>query len=193
MRDAGPPLSLTALIRADFAQAARQAASFRIGPDRPSRWFAMAFLPAMLCVLLHRLAHAAWRRNAPRLAGFVAGINRLFLRARIDPAADIGPGLYIPHPSSVMFAGRAGRNLVLFANALVAPRAPPARFIAVSAQAADVGDDVMVGFNAIVLGPVTIGDGARIGGGAFVTRDVPGGAMCRSPFADRGPNAQVRA
>jgi serine O-acetyltransferase len=185
MSEAAATLSLRQLIRADFDHAVRQAESFR----RPSRsvWrrVGMALEPALACVVLHRLAHAAWLAGARRVAAGLATLNRLLLRAVIDPAAEIGPGLYIPHPSAVFFAGSAGRDLVIFANAIVAPERATSRVVGASARGPRLGDDVVIGFNALVLGDIDVGNGARIGGAAVVTRSVPPGAVCRSPFRGR--------
>ena len=68
------------------------------------------------------------------------------------------------HPDAVI-----GRNCVLIQGVTIGYRSGPI-------SAPTLGDDVMFGANACALGPIHIGDGARIGAGAVVLQDVPAGA-----------------
>ena len=85
----------------------------------------------------------------------------------LDPDADIGPGFYIPHIGPLQITGGAQIGADCAAHAVVTighgskPGVP------------NIGDHVMIGCHACILGPVTIGDRTRIGAGAVVLHDVP--------------------
>lgn len=109
------------------------------------------------------------QRGIPFLPGYVQ--RRLYRRYGLEivVGADIGGGLYIAHPiGTVVAPQRIGRNCTIVAAVTIGMRNEwefPA-----------IGDDVFIGAGARVLGGITIGDRARIGANAVVTRDVPAGA-----------------
>lgn len=86
------------------------------------------------------------------------------LGIELPPAVKAGPGLRIYHTIGIVVNTETvlGRNVTLRQNTSLA-------------QAA-IGDNVDLGMSVLVVGPVTVGDGARIGAGAVVVRDVPPGA-----------------
>jgi serine O-acetyltransferase len=166
------------LLKADLVHYAREAKAFQ--GDRPGRLRAIGILltPSLMCCALHRLAHAAFRRGWTRAARAIARTNAIVHRTVIDPAAEIGPGLYIPHPTGVVFLGTAGANLSLYIFAFVSPREPTLLYGADSKLCPRIGNDVSIGARAMVIGPVLVGDGSRIGPNAIANRDVaPGSAL----------------
>jgi serine acetyltransferase len=160
------------LLTADLVHYARQAEAFQ--GDRPGRLRAIGILltPSLMCCALHRLAHAAFRRGWARSACAVARINAIVHRAVIDPAAEIGPGLYIPHPTGVVFQGTAGANLSLYTFAAVTPREPMPFSGGGRNLCPRIGNDVSIGVRAVVFGPVLVGDRSRIGPNVLVADDV---------------------
>jgi serine O-acetyltransferase len=160
------------LLTADMFHYAREAKAFQ--GDRPGRLRAVGILltPSLMCCALHRLAHAAFRRGWARLARAIARINAFVHRAVIDPAAEIGPGLYIPHPTGVVFQGTAGANLSLYSFATVTPREPMPFSGGGEKLCPRIGNDVSVGVRAVVFGPVLVGDRSRIGQFVVVADDV---------------------
>ena len=160
------------LLTADLVHYARQAEAFQ--GDRPGRLRAIGILltPSLMCCALHRLAHAAFRRGWTRSACAVARINAIVHRAVIDPAAEIGPGLYIPHPTGVVFQGTAGANLSMYIFAFVGPREPTFICGGDEKLCPRIGNDVSIGARAMVIGPVLVGDGSRVGPNAVANRDV---------------------
>jgi serine acetyltransferase len=87
-------------------------------------------------------------------------------------ATHVGPGLFLPHPFGIVVHARVrmGSGVTLYQGVTIGeddvrPGVPI------------LGDDVVVGANAAVLGPIRIGDGALIGAGAVVLTDVPAGAV----------------
>jgi serine acetyltransferase len=160
------------LLTADMIHYAREAKAFQ--GDQPGRLRAVGILltPSLMCCALHRLAHAAFGRGWTTLARAIARINAFVHRAVIDPAAEIGPGLYIPHPTGVVFQGTAGANLSLYTFAAVIPREPMPFFRGDGKLCPRIGNDVSIGVRAVVFGPVLVGDRSRIGPNVLVADDV---------------------
>lgn len=131
-----------------------------------------AFLtPSVMCVAIYRVAHACHVRNWQWLASFFNGLNRLLHHCYISPGARIGPGLYIPHCSGIYFYGHAGKNLMLYARAVVGANEAVFSSNTVRDDAPIIGDDVMVGAFAVVSGPVSIGDNCKIGANVLLQTD----------------------
>lgn len=166
-----PPneLPIWTLLQSDIAHFESQGESFQGTRASLLRTISVLLTPSLLCCALYRIAHVAHRRRWGIVSRFCARLNALLHRVVIDPQATVGPGLYIPHPVGVVFRGNAGRNLVLYAGAIVGPLAPLPFFCGGEYERPLLGDEVMVGMNAMILGSAVVGHGARIGPGALVT------------------------
>lgn len=128
------------------------------------------FAPQVHAVVLFRLAHAL--RRTP--LGFVLrAMGVVWAGAELHPRAEVGPGLMLPHSTGVVIAQdvRVGRNLRLHQGATIGGARLTGR--PDQSRPAVIGDDVIVGANAMVLMGTHIGDGAIIGANSVVTRDVP--------------------
>jgi serine O-acetyltransferase len=125
------------------------------------------------------VSHYLHRRKLTRLASLFWQLNQALTGADIHPRADLGGGLLIPHPAGVTLDGRAGRNLVVLALSGIEPAAP-ASASGPAARLPELGDDVELGPQAVVVGGVRVGSGARLGAGSVVREDVPAGATTRS-------------
>jgi serine O-acetyltransferase len=158
-------------LRADARAYMRHAADFAEQGGGALRMLSVMLTPPLLCSMLHRIAHALWRRDRRAASRWTARLNYRIHKAWISPDSRIGPGLYIPHTAGVLFDGSAGRDLILFANAVVGRThaALPAR--------AELGDDVTVGAFAVLTGGIRVGNGARIGPGSVVACDVPANSL----------------
>ena len=178
------------LLTADMIHYAREAKAFQ--GDRPGRLRAVGILltPSLMCCALHRLAHAAFRRGWTRLARAIARINAFVHRAVIDPAAEIGPGLYIPHPTGVVFQGTAGANLSLYTFAAVIPREPMPFSSGDGKLCPRIGNDVSIGAFAMVFGPLLVGDRSRIGPNVVVADDVAPDSALMVPRRGRAQPAE---
>ncbi len=175
-----PPneLPIWTLLQSDIAHFVRRAESFQGTRASLLRTISVLLTPSLLCCVLHRIAHAAHRRRWGAVSRFCARLNALLHRAVLDPQATVGPGLYVPHPVGVVFRGNAGRNLVLYAGAIVGPLAPLPFPCGGEYECPLLGDEVMVGMNAMILGSAVVGHGARLGPGTLVTGFVkPGTAV----------------
>lgn len=140
------------------------------------RWWHFIVLPlnpALTALILMRLACALHSRGLGALGRVIYAFNVYLTGCEIRPEAEIGPGLFMPHPNGVMLAPvRIGRNCIL---------APLTGLGARGGWAEDgmpvVGDNVTIYLHSTVLGPVTIGDDAVIAGYSMVTADVAPGML----------------
>jgi serine O-acetyltransferase len=123
-------------------------------------------------IMLHRLAHWVFARCGLRLLGkLIATFNRALTGVEIHPAARIGKGLFIDHGAGVVIGETVvmGEHCFLFHNVTLGGTG---RYQ--GQRHPIVGDHVFIGTGATVLGPVRIGDYAKIGANASViNHDVP--------------------
>ncbi|WP_430010162.1 serine O-acetyltransferase [Methylophaga lonarensis] len=165
-------LSLRALIRADIVQYIKFSADFSGEHYSKLRMLSSFLTPPVLCSFMHRIAHWLHQRRMGWLARRVSDLNFLIHRADITPAAEIGPGLYIPHTPGIVFYGHAGRNLTLYARAIVVSEACPADKNHQVTHAPILGDDVIVGAYAIVRGDLTVGSQSTIGPNCLLNKSI---------------------
>lgn len=128
-------------------------------------------------VFLHRVAaHFHGRRGPLRQLGKVAHRwNVIMNGCEIDPAAAIGPGLHLPHPQGIVFGPiRSGRNLTAQQNVTIGLRDPQLDFNDPK-NFPVLGNDIYIGAGAVVVGPIRIGNGARIGCNAVVLHEIAEG------------------
>ncbi len=129
--------------------------------------------PGLHAVWGHRLAHGLWRAGFKLPARVLSHVVRGLTGVEIHPGATIGRRLFIDHGMGVVIGETSvvGDDVVLFHNTTLGGRSSSR-----GKRHPTVGDNVVVGAGAKVLGPVRIGDGAQIGANAVVVTDVPAGA-----------------
>jgi serine O-acetyltransferase len=119
---------------------------------------------------IHRPAHLLQVAGLPFLPRFLSQLARFLTGIEIHPGAVIGPGLFIDHGMGVVIGETAvvGKHVTLFHGVtLGGVDGRPGR------RHPCVGDGAIVGAGAKVLGPLTVGEGARIGAQSVVLTDVP--------------------
>lgn len=136
--------------------------------------------PGPKALLCHRIAHALYKMELFFLARFVAEINRALTGIEIHPGATIGKRLVIDHGVGVVIGETAevGDDCIIFHGVTLGGL----KFDPVKRHPT-VGNKVLIGTGAKVLGPILVGDGAMIGANAVVIRDVPAGATMVGPIA----------
>jgi serine O-acetyltransferase len=142
-------------------------------PARPTWAEAILAYPGVHAVLWHRLAHALWRLGLRATARVVSHIGRFLTGIEIHPGARIGRRLFIDHGMGVVIGETAeiGDDVLIYHGVTLGGLSgQPGK------RHPTVEDGVAIGAGAQVLGPITVGAGARIGANAVVTRDVPRGA-----------------
>ncbi|HSG79475.1 MAG TPA: serine O-acetyltransferase [Acidimicrobiia bacterium] len=124
-------------------------------------------------VWLHRLAHALWARGLKLVGRLVSTVSRLITGVEIHPGASIGRRFVIDHGMGVVIGETAeiGDDVMLYQGVTLGGVS-----MEKTKRHPTIGDGVVVGANAIVLGAVEIGAAARVGAGAVVVRDVPAGS-----------------
>ena len=115
----------------------------------------------------HRLHVTGWRR----MARCVVRLNALLHRVQLSADSCIGPGCLLPHPVGLVFIGHAGPQLTLYSMAVCCP--DTAAPLAPADQGPHLGQGVSVGVQSVLLGPLQVGDGARIGPCARPLQDLP--------------------
>ncbi len=131
--------------------------------------------PGVHAVWVHRLTHRMWHDPRLRLlARLISQLARFLTGIEIHPGAQIGRRLFIDHGMGVVIGATTviGDDCVLFHGSTLGGRSmnPGKRH-------PTLGDRVLIGAGAKVLGPVWVGDDAQVGANAVVTKDVPAGCV----------------
>jgi serine O-acetyltransferase len=130
-----------------------------------------AFLtPQILCLLLYRVAHFLWVSGWTRSAALISYANCYVHKVNIPAQSCIGPGCFLPHPAGVTFWGKAGRDITLYSLATCCPRE---HCLTNLDEAPVLGDRVLVGAHAVVLGAVQVGNDTKIAYGVSLRHDAP--------------------
>jgi len=129
--------------------------------------------PGVHAVLMHRLAHRLWGLGWKWLARVLSTLGRWLTGVEIHPGATIGRRFFIDHGMGVVIGETAviGDDCTLYHGVTLGGTSWNK-----GKRHPTLGDDVVVGAGAKVLGPITLGDHARIGSNAVVVKDVPVGA-----------------
>ena len=126
--------------------------------------------PGFHAVIFHRLSHKLFLLNLKWLARVLSNIVRWYTGIEIHPGAKIGRRFFIDHGTGVVIGETAeiGDDVTLYHGVTLGGTAWKK-----GKRHPTLGDNVVVGAGAKVLGPITVGDGGRIGSNAVVTKDVP--------------------
>jgi len=141
--------------------------------------------PGVHAILFHRVGHQLWRRGWTTSARWLSQVARWLTGIEIHPAATIGKRLLIDHGMGVVIGETAeiGDNVTLYQSVTLGGVSldPEKRHPTIE-------DDVVIGSGAAVLGPFTVGKGARIGANAVVLKAVePGTTVVGIPAKPTGP------
>ena len=143
-------------------------------PAPRSRWEILLY-PGVLAVALHRVAHWLFRGHMFFLARFVNHFARFFTGIDIHPGATIGGNLFIDHGFVVIGeTAEIGENVTIYQCVTLGGTNPTNG--TAGKRHPTIMDSVIIGSGAQILGPITVGERARIGAAAVVTNDVPAGA-----------------
>lgn len=131
--------------------------------------------PGVHAVWVYRVAHRMWREPVLRLpARLLSQLTRALTGIEIHPGAQLGRRLFIDHGMGVVVGETTmvGDDVVLFHGSTLGGKSMKR-----GKRHPTLGDNVVVGAGAKVLGPIWIGDGVLIGANAVVVKDVPAGAV----------------
>jgi serine O-acetyltransferase len=130
----------------------------------------LAAWPGVHALLAHRLAHALHETGIPLLPRLMAAVARSVTGIEIHPAAEIGDGFFIDHGMGVVIGETAeiGNDVTLYQGVTLGGTG-----FQTGKRHPTVQDNVTIGSGAKLLGPITVGHGAKIGANTVVIHDVP--------------------
>ena len=146
---------------------------FQRDPAARSAWEVVTLYPGVHALALHRFAHRLWRWRLKWLARWLSLFSRWLTGIEIHPGARIGRRFFIDHGMGVVIGETAeiGDDVTLYHGVTLGgttwrkgKRHPT------------LGNNVVIGAGATILGPITVGDNARVGSNSVVVKDVPVGA-----------------
>jgi len=138
----------------------------------PLRLLKRLLHPRFLPLFLLRSARVAYLRHIPAVPALLTYLNIVLFGLEISPKCDIGPGLFLPHTyGTVLGAWRIGENVTIFQGVTLGAKSVDMGFN--SGLRPDIGDHVVIGAGAKILGGIRIGDRVTIGANAVVLADVP--------------------
>lgn len=126
--------------------------------------------PGLHAILFHRLSHWLWLRRVPFIPRLISQWARFLTGIEIHPGARIGRGFFIDHGMGVVIGETAeiGDWVTIYQGVTLGGTGKQR-----GKRHPTVESHAIIGVDAVVLGAITIGEGARIGGGAVVVKDVP--------------------
>ncbi|QMW24265.1 serine O-acetyltransferase EpsC [Sandaracinobacteroides saxicola] len=143
-------------------------------PAPRSRWEVLTY-PGVTAIAFHKVAHRLYRARLFLLARIVNHVARALTAIDIHPGATIGHNLFIDHGFVVIGeTAEIGHNVTIYQGATLGGTNPMNGIG--GKRHPTVGDNVVISLGAAVLGPIMVGNNARIGANAVVTKDVPEGA-----------------
>ena len=146
---------------------------FRRDPAAHSTLEVLTAYPGLHALVLHRLAHPLWRWRLRWLARMISQLSRWITGIEIHPGARIGKRFFIDHGMGVVIGETAeiGDDCTLYHGVTLGGTSWERE-----KRHPTLGNNVVIGAGAKVLGPIHIGDNARIGSNSVVVKDVPADA-----------------
>jgi serine O-acetyltransferase len=143
-------------------------------PANPSTLEVVFAYPGVHAVWGHRISHGLWKRGAKVAARVIAEITRILTGVDIHPGAILGGGLFIDHATGVVIGETAevGDDVTLFHGVTLGGTGRDT-----GKRHPTIGDRVVIGAGAKVLGAIKIGDDSRIGANSVVVKEVPSSAV----------------
>jgi len=145
-------------------------AAFSKDPAAHSFIEVLTSYPGIKAILLHRIAHFFYTIGMPFIPRFISDLARNNTGIEIHPGAEIGNDFFIDHGSGVVIGetSEIGDNCTLYAGVVLGGTSLKA-----VKRHPTLGNNVVVGTGAKLLGPITVGDNVRIGANSVVVENVP--------------------
>ena len=126
--------------------------------------------PGLHALWFHRLAHWFWTRRFLFIGRLVSHVNRFLTGIEIHPAARIGPGFFIDHGMGVVIGETTeiAENVTIYQGVTLGGTSLERK-----KRHPTIGNNVIIGSGAKILGPFTVGDNSKIGSGTVVVKEVP--------------------
>lgn len=145
-------------------------AAFNKDPAANTLLEVLTSYPGIKAVLLYRIAHFFWKMEMPYLPRYISDIARDTTGIEIHPGARIGSEFFIDHGAGVVIGETAeiGNNVTIYAGVVLGGTSLERK-----KRHPTIGDNVVIGAGAKILGPIIVGDNVRIGANSVVINDVP--------------------
>jgi serine O-acetyltransferase len=143
-------------------------------PARPSTLQVIVAYPGVHAIWGHRISHWLWNRGAKVAARAFGELTRILTGVEIHPGAILGTGLFIDHATGVVIGETAeiGDDVTIYHGVtLGGVSTDPGK------RHPTIGDRVIIGAGAKILGPIKIGDDSRIGANSVVVKEVPSSSV----------------
>lgn len=142
---------------------------FAKDPAARSIWEVLTY-PGIHALWMHYIAHSLWKYRLKLAARIISQINRLLTGVEIHPGATIGRRFFIDHGMGVVIGETAiiGDDVLLYHQVTLGGTS-----LERVKRHPTLGNGVLVGMGAKILGPITIGDYCQIGANAVVNKDIP--------------------
>jgi serine O-acetyltransferase len=159
----------------NFIRAIREDIQAAMSRDPAARsvWEIFLLYSGLHALWLHRIAHFFWIHNCYFFARAISQTTRYFTQIEIHPGARIGRRFFIDHGSGVVIGETAeiGDDVLMYQGVVLGGTSSDKK-----KRHPTIGNNVVIGSHAIILGAITVGDDARIGSGSVVVKAVPPGA-----------------
>ncbi len=129
--------------------------------------------PGLHALWFHRMANWCWRHRLLLLGRYISHLGRFFTGIEIHPGATIGRRFFIDHGMGVVIGETAeiGDDVLIYQGVVLGGTS-----LEKKKRHPTIGNNVVIGTGAAVLGAFTVGEGAKIGAGSVVVKEVPPGA-----------------
>ncbi|MGL5150481.1 MAG: serine O-acetyltransferase EpsC [Clostridium sp.] len=144
-------------------------------PAAKSKLEVFLLYPTIHAMIAYRIAHFLYNHNIFFIARLISQLARFFTGIEIHPGATIGRGLFIDHGMGVVIGETTeiGDNVMLYHGVTLGGTGKDK-----GKRHPTIENNVIIGAGAKVLGPITIGEGAKIGANSVVVKDVPTNTTC---------------
>lgn len=160
--------------------------AMREDPAATSKLMVALTYPGVHAVWVYRLAHRLWTTSpgARPAARILSQVARFFTGVEIHPGAVIGRRFFIDHGMGVVIGETAevGDDVLMYHQVTLGGRSR-GRF----KRHPTIGSNVLLGAGAKIIGPITIGDGTKVGANALVVKDVPANSVVTGIPANTSP------
>lgn len=147
--------------------------TFREDPAARNIMEVILCYPGLHAIWMHRIAHYFWIHGWKNLARLISHISRFLTGVEIHPGVKIGRRFFIDHGMGVVIGETAeiGDDVLMYQGAVLGGTSREKK-----RRHPTIHNRVIIGADAVVLGAIEVGEGARIGSGSVVVKDVPAGA-----------------
>jgi serine O-acetyltransferase len=155
----------------------------------PIRFLFVGITPSIVALTLYRFSHYFYVKRLRFLAWLLWLFNQYLTGVDITPSTEIGESCYIGHPVGTMISGKLGKNVMMFAAPGIGGGMGRGD-VGAGEGLPVIGDNVVIGVRAMILGPIRIGNNVTIGSGALVIKDVKDDVsmVCRPAVMVKSPS-----